>query len=141
MTLSRVVFKSQTVEWPTPVALYAKLNEEFHFDFDPCPINGSNGDGLATLFTPWAGKRVFVNPPYGPGVDKWLERGRDAELAVYLLPARTDTRWFHDLCLPFATEIRFIKGRLKFGDATTGAPFPSMIVVFKDSRHGAKLSR
>jgi hypothetical protein len=60
----------------------------------------------------------------------WLRRGAEAECAVYLIPARTDTRWFHEICLPMATEIRFLKGRLKFGGATTPAPFPSMVVVF-----------
>ena len=79
----------------------------------------------------WTGRRVFCNPPYGPGLSKWLERGLEANLAVFLIPARTDTRWFHEIVMPNAKEIRFIKGRLKFGDAVNGAPFPSMIVVFK----------
>lgn len=125
-----VLFKSQTVEWPTPAAVYDALNAEFQFDFDPCPLGGSD-DGLATLFCSWAGKRVFCNPPYGPGMEKWLQRGLDAVVAVFLIPARTDTRWFHEWVLPFAKEIRFIKGRLKFGDATTNAPFPSMLVIYE----------
>lgn len=128
---SAVSFKSQSVEWPTPAALYAALNSEFHFDFDPCPSVNVDGDGLAPLFVSWAGKRVFCNPPYGPTIHKWLERAAEAILAVYLLPARTDTRWFHELCLPLASDIRFIKGRLKFGGAKDNAPFPSMIVVFQ----------
>lgn len=99
-------------------------------NFDPCPTNGTN-NGLATLLTPWKGLRVFCNPPYGPGIGSWLARATEAELAVFLLPARTDTRWFHEHVLPKALEIRFIRGRLKFGDATNSAPFPSMIVVFK----------
>lgn len=128
--MNGVLFKSQTVEWPTPRAVYDALDAEFHFDFDPCPIDGTQ-DGLASLFCSWTGRRVFCNPPYGPEIRKWIERGFDAELAVYLIPARTDTRWFHELVIPRATEIRFIKGRLKFGDATTGAPFPSMLVIFR----------
>ena len=128
--MNRVLFKSETVEWPTPKALYDKLHAEFDFDFDPCPIENTEGNGLAPLFVSWKGRRVYCNPPYGPEIRKWLERAREAVLAVYLLPARTDTRWFHDLCLPFATEIRFIRGRLKFGDATNSAPFPSMLVIF-----------
>lgn len=130
--MNRVLFKSETVEWPTPKAVYDKLNDEFAFDFDPCPIENVAGDGLASLFVSWKGRRVFCNPPYGSELRKWLERAREAAIAVYLLPARTDTRWFHDLCIPFASEIRFIKGRLKFGDATNSAPFPSMLVVFKN---------
>lgn len=128
---SRIVFKSASVEWATPAGVYEDLNREFCFDFDPCPLNG-DVDGLATLLTPWAGRRVFVNPPYGPGLRKWLERASEAELAVFLIPARVDTRWFHDMVLPRASEIRFIRGRLKFGGAKTGAPFPSMIVVFRN---------
>lgn len=73
---------------------------------------------------------MFCNPPYN-GIAPFLQRAQEANLAVYLIPSRTDTRWFHDLVLPHAKEIRFIKGRLKFGDAKFGAPFPSMIVIFK----------
>lgn len=127
-----VHFSSVSVEWPTPSSVYSKLNDEFRFDFDPCPIGG-NQDGLSTLFTSWVGKRVFCNPPYGRGVGKWIERGLEADCAVFLLPARTDTQWFHDLVLPNAREVRFIRGRLRFGGAETGAPFPSMIIVLKDS--------
>lgn len=129
MAFNRTVFKSQTVEWPTPSAVYDALNAEFQFNFDPCPLGGTE-DGLATLFCSWSGKRVFCNPPYGAGMEKWLQRGLDAAVAVFLIPARTDTRWFHEWVLPFAREIRFIKGRLKFGDATNAAPFPSMLVIY-----------
>jgi site-specific DNA-methyltransferase (adenine-specific) len=127
--MNRVVFKSQTVEWPTPPEVYEQLNREFHFDFDPCP-QGATEDGLASLFTSWAGKRVFCNPPYGPAIRKWLERAHEAQVAVFLIPARTDTKWFHELILPHAAEVRFIKGRLKFVGAKHCAPFPSMVVVF-----------
>jgi len=122
-----VHFSSASDRWATPVALKAALDAEFHFDFDPCPLDG---DGLAPLFTEWRGKRVFCNPPYGPGIREWLQRGLEANLAVFLIPARTDTKWFHEIVLPRAREIRFVKGRLKFGDAKNSAPFPSMIVVF-----------
>lgn len=128
--MNRALFKSQTVEWATPQAVYDALRAEFNFNLDPCPLGGDE-DGLATLFCSWKGRRVFCNPPYGPEISKWLERGLEADLAVFLLPARTDTRWFHDICLPKASEIRFIKGRLKFGGAPYNAPFPSMIVIFK----------
>src|SRR5215471_5179076 len=121
-TKRAVFFRSMSVEWATPEATFQALDREFHFDFDPCPLNG-NGDGLLPLFAEWSGKRVFCNPPYGPGIGKWLKRGVEADLAVYLIPARTDTRWFHEICLPLASEIRFLRGRLKFGNAITGAPF------------------
>ena len=77
------------------------------------------------------GRRVYCNPPYGPGIRPFLERGLEADVAVFLIPARTDTKWFHELVLPHAKEIRFVRGRLKFGDAVNSAPFPSMIVVFE----------
>lgn len=124
-----VHFMSQTVEWPTPRALYAALHEEFGFNFDPCPLGGDE-DGTAPLFCSWRGKRVFCNPPYGPGLRPFLERWHEPDLAVYLIPARTDTKWFHEIVLPHAKEIRFVKGRLKFGDAENSAPFPSMLCIF-----------
>lgn len=127
--MNRVIFKSQSVEWATPAHVYEELHREFAFDFDPCPLGG-DVDGTAPLFSPWAGRRVFCNPPYS-NIRKFLDRALEADLAVFLIPARTDTRWFHDVCLPFAREIRFVRGRLKFGGAKTGAPFPSMIVVFE----------
>jgi hypothetical protein len=131
---TRPFFSSLTQHWATPPVLFDRLNTEFHFDCDPCPL-GSTANGLAMA---WTGKRVYCNPPYGPGIAEWLHAGRDAELAVFLLPARTDTKWFHDIVLPCASEIRFIRGRVRFrpndpnrkpggGDA----PFPSMVVVFK----------
>jgi hypothetical protein len=126
--INRALFTSQTVDWATPQAVYEALDAEFHFNLDPCPLGGIHSkDGLNTS---WVGKRVYCNPPYGPTVHAWLEKASEAEIAVYLLPARTDTRWFHDLALK-ASEIRFIKGRLKFGDSKNSAPFPSMILIFK----------
>lgn len=127
---SRVVFSSASDEWATPDGVYQELNQEFSFDLDPCPLGGAE-NGLARLFTSWDGRRVFVNPPYSD-IRPWLERAGEALLAVYLIPARTDTRWFHEIVLPKATEIRFIRGRLKFGQAKTSAPFPSMVVVFNN---------
>jgi hypothetical protein len=129
----RVVFSSASDRWATPRAVYDSLNREFAFDFDPCPLDGKI-DGLSPLFADWRGKIVFCNPPYGPGIGWWLDRAiYEAELAVCLLPARTDTRWFHERVLPKASEIRFIRGRLKFGDAKNSAPFPSMVVVYRRS--------
>lgn len=118
-------------EWPTPRFFYEELNKEFGFDFDPCPV-GANDDGRAPLFCSWKGKRVFCNPPYGPQIPKFLARAQEADLAVFLVPARTDTRWLHDLVLPHAKEIRFIRGRLRFGDSKNPAPFPSMVIVFEN---------
>ncbi len=132
------LFSSAHVEWGTPPDLFEALNKEFHFDFDPC-THHTLWDGR---FISWEGQRVFCNPPYGKGVDKWLAKGREAVVAVYLLPARTDTAWFHDYALK-ADEIRFIRGRLRFVEghilkrdswsSQDCAPFPSMLVIFNDS--------
>lgn len=129
----RPVLRShKTANWPTPEKVFADLNNEFSFDFDPCPINGNVGAlfGFDGLHADWKGKRVFCNPPYGPRIRDFLAKAQDATLAVFLIPARTDTRWFHEIVLPKAKEIRFIRGRLKFGGAKHNAPFPSMICVF-----------
>jgi DNA N-6-adenine-methyltransferase (Dam) len=133
-----VLFSHTTDRWQTPSAVKEALYAEFALNFDPCPLDGTE-DGLATLFCRWHGKRVFCNPPYGPGVGDWLRRGFEAEIAVYLLPARTDTAWFHRLCLPYAQEIRFLKGRLKFGDSVNSAPFPSMVVIFDPGQKQGRL--
>lgn len=127
--MNRVLFSSASDRHATPRAVYAALDREFNFNLDPCPLDGVV-DGLSPLYSDWSGKRVFCNPPYGPGLGKWLERGLEAACAVFLIPARTDTRWFHDIVLPKAKEIRFLRGRLKFGGAKYNAPFPSMVVIF-----------
>ena len=127
--MNRVHFSSLSPHWATPQALYDQLDTEFHFTLDPCPLNIPTLDCLRS----WAGERVFCNPPYGPEIHKYLVKAREADCAVYLLPARTDTRWFHAYCLQ-ANEIRFLKGRLKFGDTKHGAPFPSMIVIYQTER-------
>ena len=125
-----VMFSKASDHWTTPKALYDALDAEFHFTFDPCPRH-PDFDGLAV---PWPGS-VFINPPYS-NIAAFLKKGLDELRAehthtlVYLVPARTDTQWFHTYCYGKA-ELRFLKGRLKFGDATNSAPFPSMLVIFR----------
>ena len=126
------MFSSATAHWPTPAATYAALDAEFRFTLDPCPLGGGDRlimehDGLARS---WAGERVYCNPPYGRGIDRWLAKATEADVAVYLLPARTDTAWWHDYAMQ-ASEIRFLRGRLRFGDAKDGAPFPSVVLVYR----------
>jgi site-specific DNA-methyltransferase (adenine-specific) len=122
-------FLHNSDEWATPSAFYNELDKEFNFDCDPCPLGACEA-----FFIPW-GKRVYINPPYSD-IRRFLEKGLmelragRSELLVYLIPARTDTRWFHELILPYHNEIRFIKGRLHFNEKGP-APFPSMIVIFK----------
>jgi DNA N-6-adenine-methyltransferase (Dam) len=132
--MNRALFSSAKDAWSTPQAVYEALNAEFRFTFDPCPLGGSD-DGTAPLFCTWRGQRVFCNPPYGPGLRAFLERWHEPELAVYLIPARTDTKWFHEIVLPHASEIRFVKGRLKFGGSKNPAPFPSMVIVFRNGEN------
>jgi hypothetical protein len=130
VSLSRVIFSSQSDHWYTPESVYKALDDEFKFTFDPCPLQ-STVDGSKIE---WNG-RVYCNPPYSK-IDEFLKRGLyhlangECELLVYLIPSRTDTKWFHEYCLK-AEEIRFIKGRLKFGGSKNSAPFPSMLVIFK----------
>lgn len=127
------LFSSVHVEWGTPPDLRESLNNEFNFTLDPC-APGQTWDGLQL---DWSRHRVFCNPPYGRNVDKWLAKGRQAELAVFLLPSRTDTAWFHEYALK-SNEIRFFRGRLRFNNGhvvprtnNDFAPFPSMLVIFR----------
>jgi len=127
-----VHFMSQRLDWQTPDAVYHALDEEFNFDWDPCPPNPAQ-DGLAT---PW-GMCNFVNPPYGREIRKWVKKGveewQQGKTVVFLIPSRTDTAWWHDYVM-CADEIRFIRGRLRFKGAQYNAPFPSAIVVFKGGK-------
>ena len=122
-------FSSQRMDWKTPKAVYQILDSEFQFDHDPCPPNFIV-DGLTS---DW-GRVNYVNPPYGRGIGKWVQKAYEEYLkgktVVMLIPSRTDTIWWHDYCMK-ATEIRFIKGRLRFDGSLKDAPFPSAIVIFK----------
>lgn len=125
--------------WSTPQDLFDKLNEEFHFTLDVCALpENAKCDRYYTpemngLSLSWEGI-CWCNPPYGRDIWKWVAAGQGASAGgatvVMLLPARTDTRWFHDYILGKA-EIRFIRGRLKFGGSKNSAPFPSMICIFR----------
>ena len=131
-----VMFSSETDEWETPQDFFNTLDAEFHFYLDVCatPQNAKcksyytkAENGLAQE---WAGT-CWCNPPYGREIGKWVKKASESKTTVVmLLPARTDTKWFHDYIYGKA-EIRFIKGRLKFGNCKNSAPFPSMIVVFR----------
>ncbi len=131
----RPLFSHASEHWATPKDVYAKLDAEFGFTLDPCPLNGDGG-----LTRSWRGERVYCNPPYGRGVASWLAKASEAELAVYLLPARTDTVWWHEYAMQ-AQEIRFLRGRLRFGDAKAGAPFPSVVLVFRKSAPAGDAAR
>ena len=139
---TEVMFSSKTDQWATPQDFFDKLNEEFHFTLDPCADEFNHkcekyytkkDDGL---FQDWENETVFCNPPY-KWVALWVHKcylhsEKGDGTAVMLIPARTDTKWFHDYIYNKPNvEIRFIKGRLKFGNSKNSAPFPSMVVIFR----------
>lgn len=139
---TEVMFSSKTDQWATPQQFYDELNCEFNFTLDPCAdaynhkCNKYFTKEIDGLTQSWSGERVFCNPPYGREIADWVKKCyeevlKGCQLVVLLVPARTDTKWFHNYIYKKATEIRFIKGRLKFGNSKNAAPFPSMIVIFK----------
>ena len=135
-----VHFLSNNNEWETPQYLFDKLNNEFNFTLDPCCSIANKKcskyftmveDGLKQT---WKGETVFMNPPYGREICKWIKKAYEESLngvtVVCLIPARTDTSYWHDYIFNKA-EIRFLRGRVRFGDGKNSAPFPSAIVIFK----------
>ena len=139
--VDKIHFKSESIDWGTPQDLYNELDEEYGFTLDPCatPWNTKcdkyytkEDDGLSKS---WKGHVVFMNPPYGREIIKWVKKASEEKSAcvVCLIPARTDTKYWHEFIFPKAHKIMFIKGRLKFSGNQNGsgsAPFPSAIVVF-----------
>jgi phage N-6-adenine-methyltransferase len=138
----KVYHTSKSCEWETPQDTFDALNLEFglHWDVAATRENSKCGffydeqrDGLSQ---DWNGKRCWMNPPYGKTIGNWVEKAATggAEIVVALLPARTDTRWWHSFIQDKA-EVRFIKGRLKFGGSNKSAPFPSCVVIFRNEIH------
>jgi phage N-6-adenine-methyltransferase len=135
------LFTSDKCEWETPQDFFDRLNVEFQFDLDVCAL--PENAKCTKYFTPeddglrqeWHGT-CWMNPPYGREIAKWIrkayESAKQGATVVCLIPARVDTRWWHDYCME-AAEIRFVRGRLKFGGVKDNAPFPSAVVVFRKS--------
>ena len=137
--VSDCIFSSKTDNWETPQDLFDELDREFHFTLDACATEcnakvsrffSPEDDGLKQT---WSGT-VWCNPPYGRETGKWVRKAfeseRDGCTTVMLLPARTDTKWFHDYVY-WKAEVRFLRGRIKFGEAKNSAPFPSMVVIYR----------
>lgn len=136
------MFSSKTDDWATPQDLFDELNREFDFTLDPCAdrfnhkcVNYYTKEQDGLIYD-WGGERVFCNPPYGKAIGKWVKKSFEESrkpntLVVMLIPARTDTKYFHDFIYGKA-EIRFIKGRLRFSNTKNPAPFPSMVVIYRN---------
>jgi len=132
-------FKSETDMWATPQELFNGLNVEFKFDLDPCAI--AENAKCKDFYTPeqdgliqnWGQSAVFMNPPYGRAIKAWMQKAYESSLqgatVVCLVPARTDTAWWHDYAMK--GEIRLLRGRLKFGGHKNSAPFPSAVIIFR----------
>lgn len=138
---NELMFSSKSNEWDTPKDFYEKLNEEFNFNLDPCSTHENAKcekhytileDGLKQ---DWGGHTVFMNPPYGRDIRRWVQKAYEESkkpntTVVCLIPSRTDTSYWHDYIFGKAKDIRFIRGRLKFGNSENAAPFPSAVIVF-----------
>ena len=136
-----VHYSSKTNEWSTPQAFFDELNKEFNFTLDPCATSENakctkyftvEDDGLKQ---DWSKDTVFMNPPYGREIKRWIkkayEESQKGATIVCLIPSRTDTAYWHNYIFGKADDIRFIKGRLKFGGSKNPAPFPSAIIIYK----------
>ena len=136
------MFTSNTCMWGTPQKFFDELNKEFNFEIDVCAV--PENAKCKKFFSPevdglkqsWGGyTSVWCNPPYGKEMPKWIEKAHrtwkeHGNTIVMLIPARTDTKAFHEFIYHQA-ELRFVKGRLKFNDGKNPAPFPSMVVIFR----------
>jgi len=142
MTAMDVHYSSKTDMWATPDCFFDKLNNEFGFELDVCATKDNakcdkyytiDDDGLSQI---WSGM-CWMNPPYGRQIKHWIKKAYESArdngaTVVCLIPSRTDTAYWHDYVMK--GEIRFIRGRLKFGGAKNSAPFPSAVVVFRGLR-------
>ena len=136
----KTLFSQNSDEWATPTDIFEALDAEFRFTLDPCSTDQNHKCTLYYtqsengLLQNWGGQSVFCNPPYSD-IGAWVEKAyreamQDNTVVVLLIPSRTDTKYFHDF-IYHRSEIRFIRGRLKFGEAVHNAPFPSMVVIFR----------
>lgn len=144
--MNKVLLRTGKDDWETPQDFFNALDDEFHFTLDPCCTPKTAK--CAKYYTPaenrleqsWEGETVFINPPYSkkgkgnPGQEAWIKKAHDESIhatCVILIPARTDTKAFHEYIYGKA-EIRFVRGRLRFKGADNAAPFPSMVVIFRN---------
>ena len=146
------MFSSKSLEWATPQHFFDQLEERFgKFTLDPC-ANASNykvkhhfTESEGGLEKDWGGHQVFMNPPYGRQIKHWIKKAyeegqKNNTTVVALIPARTDTRYWHDYVMK-SSAIYFVKGRLKFGNGENSAPFPSAVIVFKKETQEYEMPR
>ena len=145
--INSAMFTSRKCDYETPQSLFDALDHDYHFETDVCATN--ENAKCASYYTPeqdglaqkWRGV-CWMNPPYGRDIGRWVrkayEEAQSGAIVVCLLPARTDTKWWHDYCMRGA--VTFLRGRVKFVGAEHGAPFPSAIVVFGTAARAAVLS-
>jgi hypothetical protein len=132
--IARISMGKKADDNATPQALLNELDDEFHFDYDPCPLYGKEWmDGLKEEW----GYCNFVNPPYSE-IILWLQKGieqmEQGKMSVFLITARTSAQYWRDYVYPYASEIRFVKRGLKFGNHTGPCPMPIAIVIFDPDR-------
>lgn len=144
MPINKAMVSSKSNEWETPQKVFDDLDNEFHFTLDPCATPGNakcaryytkEQNGLTFS---WANEVVFMNPPYGGNTGKWLSKAWRESLAgaivVCLIVSSTDRSYWHDYIFPYASEIRWLRGRITFGEADSTAPFASAILIFDGER-------
>ena len=142
VAIQKAMVSSNTNEWATPRKFFDNLNAEFNFTLDPCSTHenalcekhytiAENG-----LLQEWTDEIVFMNPPYGRQIHLWIKKAWEESLrgatVVCLIKPTTDTKYWHEFIFPYAAQVRFIKGRLKFGNSNDAAPFSSAVVIFTE---------
>lgn len=150
MSYNEALVSSKSNEYATPQSLFDQLHKEFNFTLDPCSTNENakckkhytiedNG-----LDQDWSNEKVFMNPPYGYQTEDWLTKAYNESLngatVVCLIPARTDTAVWHDIIFKYAKQIRFVRGKIIFGDSKWTAPFASALVIFSSENFDEKNS-
>ena len=144
-TLPSVLFSSHKMDWETPPEVFHPLHKEFRFTLDACALPATAK--VNNYFTPaddgleqsWRNQRVWMNPPYGRDIGRWMDRAWEAAayeraIVVALVPARTDTQWWHEYVMASDAEVRYVRGRIRFlnrGRRHDAATFPSAVVIYR----------
>jgi phage N-6-adenine-methyltransferase len=149
MALQKAMVSSKSNEWETPYNFFMELHKEFHFTLDPCCTLQTAKcykhytkleDGLKQ---DWSKDVVFMNPPYGGHTGDWIKKAYEESLkgavVVCLIVSSTDRSYWHEFIFPFASQIRFVRGRIKFGNSKSTAPFASAVVIFSQKKYEEKI--